>query len=99
MTDEQSARFQAAVDQAAASLGEHFDAVQIVAVVTDPDGTPEEVMVAGGSGSFYARWAATRELVLRWDTYTKEHAKGIANGPGESEPDEPDDGFETAESG
>jgi hypothetical protein len=33
-------------------------------VVTDPDGTPEEVMVAGGSGSFYARWAATRELVL-----------------------------------
>ena len=99
MTDEQAARFQDAVDQAAANLGEHFDAVQIIAVYTDESGSREEAMVAGGSGSFYARWAATRELVLRWDQFTKEHAKGIANEPSEAEPEEPDDGFETAESG
>ena len=52
MTDEQSARFQAAVDQAAASLGEHFDAVQIVDACQHqlPGGRPPGVETARPTG-------------------------------------------------
>lgn len=81
-------QIQAAIDQAAASLGEHVDAVQIVCVVVDPDGE-EEAMVHGGSGSFYTRWAATRELVMHWDQYTKQCAKDRTYGPG---PDDEESG-------
>lgn len=92
MKPEREAQLQEAIDRAAASLGEYVDAVQIVCVVTDPDGGEEESMVHGGSGSFYARWAATRELVMHWDQYTKQYAKDRTYGDSEEGEGEVPDG-------
>ena len=67
------------------SLGETLDSVQIVVTMQDGD---ETVLVTAGSGSFHARWASVRELVMQWDEYTREEARSAAF-IAESSPDEP----------
>lgn len=72
------------------SLGEVFDSVHIVVTLQEGD---ESSVITAGSGSFYARWASMRELVLQWDEYAREEARsaviiGDVEGPDEA-PSEP----------
>ena len=50
------------LDQAAASLGEHFDAVQILAVHSDGKAT---VLMAAGSGNVFTRNGMIHEYVAQ----------------------------------
>ena len=66
------------VEKAVNELGEHCDAVQIIAVVNNADGEDESVIVSYGVGGFHSRWAAVREVAMKWDEYVKEHARRSA---------------------
>lgn len=57
MTDEELGKI---VDDAAFKLGEHFDAVQILASNSDSEGTYGKMR---GVGNFYARLGMAREFI------------------------------------
>ena len=75
MTEETHAAAYARLKQIADSLTEVFDSCQIVVTLQDGD---EAAVFTAGSGSFYARWASLRELVLQWDEFTREEARQSA---------------------
>ena len=66
------------VEKAASELGEHCDAVHIIAIVNNADCDDESVLVSYGVGGSHARWAAVREVAMKWDEYVKEHARQSA---------------------
>lgn len=75
MTEETHAAAYVRLKQIADSLTEVFDSCQIVVTLQDGD---ESAVFTAGSGSFYARWASLRELVLQWDEFTREEARQSA---------------------
>lgn len=65
------------VEKAAAELGEHFDAVEILASVSDGEGSR---CLKRGVGNFYARLGMAREFLQEdearvWEEATKDEEK------------------------
>jgi len=59
----------------AQELGEHVDSVQIIATIQNSDESGEDTSMSAGSGSLYARLAATREWVITQDEYVRAKAR------------------------
>lgn len=53
-------------------LSQVFDSIQIIATLSEGE---NDISLSVGKGSFFSRWASTREVVLQWDEYTKENAR------------------------
>ena len=63
------------ISRHAAELGEHFDSVQIIATIQNSDESEVDTSMSSGSGSLYARLAATREWVITQDEYVRAKAR------------------------
>lgn len=76
MTEETHAAAYARLKQISDSLTEVFDSCQIIVTLQDGD---ESAVFTAGSGSFYARWASLRELVLQWDEFAPRGGEAVCD--------------------
>lgn len=75
MSDDSLDYLEKVLTNVAEKLGEHFCSVQIVAVANNTDGDRCVAALSAGTGSYYERFAATREWVLSQEEYIKERAR------------------------
>lgn len=67
-TDDQVPQDEKRLEAALQALSEHFDAVQIFATITDPDGTRTHEV---GSGNWYARYGHVKEWVVKQEAVAR----------------------------
>lgn len=53
------------LDDAAKMLMRHFDSVQIICTMMDPNGTGTTSGISSGAGNWYARYGSTKDWVER----------------------------------
>lgn len=70
MSDEKAQRDKA-LDDAVLILGEHFDAVQIMATAEKDDGSQASCLSQAGYGNMYARIEICREFVMIQEEKTR----------------------------